>query len=205
VKGLAAYPGAAILSDEIYGQMTYDGLAHQTLLAYPEIRDRLILLDGWSKTYAMTGWRLGYSVWPKTLYEAARKLAVNCWSCVNAPAQFAGLAALTGPQDAVRAMVDEFDARRAVVVEGLNRLPGVRAATPKGAFYAFPNISATGWKAKPLANALLERAGVATIGGPDFGVHGEGYIRLSYANSTENIRRALGRIGDFLSTVPVAP
>src|SRR5271163_3840602 len=205
VKGLAAFPDAAILSDEIYGQMTYDGLAHQTLLAYPEIRDRLILLDGWSKTYAMTGWRLGYSVWPKMLYDAARKLAVNSYSCVNAPAQFAGLAALTGPQDAVRAMVAEFDARRAVVVEGLNRLPGVRAATPKGAFYAFPNISATGWKAKPLASALLERAGVATVGGPDFGVHGEGYIRLSYANSTENIRRALGRIGDFLSSVSAAP
>ena len=205
VKGLAVFPDAAILSDEIYGQMTYDGFAHQTLLAYPEIRDRLILLDGWSKTYAMTGWRLGYSVWPKTLYDAARKLAVNSYSCVNAPAQFAGLAALTGPQDAVRAMVAEFDARRAVVVEGLNRLPGVRAATPKGAFYAFPNISATGWKAKPLASALLERAGVATIGGPDFGVHGEGYIRLSYANSTENIRRALGRIGDFLSSVSAAP
>jgi aspartate/methionine/tyrosine aminotransferase len=205
VKGLAAFPDTAILSDEIYGQMTYDGFAHQTLLAYPEIRDRLILLDGWSKTYAMTGWRLGYSVWPKTLYDAARKLAVNSYSCVNAPAQFAGLAALTGPQDAVRAMVAEFDARRAVVVEGLNRLPGVRAATPKGAFYAFPNISATGWKAKPLASALLERAGVATVGGPDFGVHGEGYIRLSYANSTENIRRALGRIGDFLSSVSAAP
>jgi aspartate aminotransferase len=205
VKGLAVFPDAAILSDEIYGQMTYDGFAHQTLLAYPEIRDRLILLDGWSKTYAMTGWRLGYSVWPKTLYDAARKLAVNSYSCVNAPAQFAGLAALTGPQDAVRAMVAEFDARRAVVVEGLNRLPGVRAATPKGAFYAFPNISATGWKAKPLASALLERAGVATVGGPDFGVHGEGYIRLSYANSTENIRRALGRIGDFLSSVSAAP
>jgi aspartate aminotransferase len=205
VKGLAAFPDAAILSDEIYGQMTYDGLAHQTLLAYPEIRDRLIMLDGWSKTYAMTGWRLGYAVWPKALFEAARKLAVNCWSCVNAPTQFAGLAALTGPQNAVRAMVAEFDARRAVVVEGLNRLPGVRAATPKGAFYAFPNVSGTGWKAKPLANALLERAGVATIGGPDFGVHGEGYIRLSYANSTENIRRALARIGDFLSTVPPAP
>jgi aspartate/methionine/tyrosine aminotransferase len=201
VKGLAAFPDAAILSDEIYGQMTYDGLAHQTLLAYPEIRDRLILLDGWSKTYAMTGWRLGYSVWPKTLYEAARKLAVNSYSCVNAPTQFAGLAALTGPQDEVRAMVAEFDARRAVVVEGLNRLPGVRAATPKGAFYAFPNISATGWKAKPLATALLEEAGVATIGGPDFGVHGEGYLRLSYANSTDNIRRALARVADFLASV----
>jgi len=200
VKGLAAFPEAAILSDEIYGQMTYDGLAHQTLLAYPEIRDRLILLDGWSKTYAMTGWRLGYSVWPKSLYEAARKLAVNSYSCVNASAQFAGLAALTGPQDAVQEMVDEFDRRRAVVVEGLNALPGVRAATPKGAFYAFPNIAATGWKSKTLATALLERAGVATIGGPDFGVFGEGYIRLSYANSSENIRRALARIDDFLAS-----
>jgi len=200
VKGLAAFPEAAILSDEIYGQMTYDGLAHQTLLAYPEIRDRLILLDGWSKTYAMTGWRLGYSVWPKSLYEAARKLAVNSYSCVNASAQFAGLAALTGPQDAVREMVAEFDRRRAVVVEGLNALPGVRAATPKGAFYAFPNIAATGWKSKTLATALLERAGVATIGGPDFGVFGEGYIRLSYANSSENIRRALARIDDFLAS-----
>jgi aspartate aminotransferase len=198
VAGLARWPDVAVLSDEIYGQMTYDGLAHQTLLAYPEIRERLILLDGWSKTYAMTGWRLGYSVWPKPLYDNARKLAVNSYSCVNAPTQFAGLAALTGPQDEARAMVAEFDRRRAVVVRGLNKLPGVRAATPKGAFYAFPNISATGWKAKPLASALLEEAGVATIGGPDFGVYGEGFIRLSYANSTENIERALVRIGDFL-------
>ena len=198
VKGLAAFPDVAIMSDEIYGQMTYDGLQHQTLLAYPEIRDRLILLDGWSKTYAMTGWRMGYAIWPQKLYDAARKLAVNSYSCVNASAQFAGLAALTGPQDAVHAMVAEFDRRRKIVVEGLNALPGVRAATPKGAFYAFPNIAATGWKAKPLASALLEEAGVATIGGPDFGVHGEGYIRLSYANSAENIQKALLRMNDFL-------
>ncbi len=200
VKGLAAFPDVAIMSDEIYGQMTYDGLQHQTLLAYPEIRDRLILLDGWSKTYAMTGWRMGYAIWPQKLYDAARKLAVNSYSCVNASAQFAGLAALTGPQDAVHAMVAEFDRRRKIVVEGLNALPGVRAATPKGAFYAFPNIAATGWKAKPLASALLEEAGVATIGGPDFGVHGEGYIRLSYANSAENIQKALVRMNEFLVT-----
>ncbi len=200
VAGLAAFPDAAILSDEIYGQMTYDGLAHQTLLAYPEIRDRLILLDGWSKTYAMTGWRLGFSIWPQPMYDAARKLAVNSYSCVNAPTQYAGLAALTGPQDAARAMVAEFDRRRKFVVDGLNALPNVGAATPKGAFYAFPNISKTGWKAKPLANALLERAGVATIGGPDFGVYGEGYIRLSYANSTQNILRALERMADFLAS-----
>ena len=188
------------MSDEIYGQMTYDGLAHQSLMSYPEIRDRLILLDGWSKTYAMTGWRMGFSVWPDKLYENARKLAVNSYSCVNASAQYAGLAALTGPQDAVHAMVAEFDRRRRVVTEGLNALPNVSAAVPKGAFYAFPNVSKTGWKAKPLASALLEKAGVATIGGPDFGVYGEGYIRLSYANSTENIRKALARIGEFLDS-----
>ena len=205
VAGLARWPDVAILSDEIYGQMTYDGLAHRTLLAYPEIRDRLILLDGWSKTYAMTGWRLGYSVWPTPLYDAARKLAVNSYSCVNASAQYAGLAALTGPQDAVAGMVAEFDARRGIVVEGLNAIPHVSAATPKGAFYAFPNISRTGWKAKPLANALLEKAGVATIGGPDFGVYGEGFIRLSYANSADNIRRALARIADFLASEKPAP
>jgi len=199
VKGLERFPDVAIMSDEIYAQMTYDGELHQTLLAYPEIRDRLILLDGWSKTYAMTGWRMGYSVWPKPLYDAARKLAVNSFSCVNASAQYAGLEALTGPQDAVHAMVAEFDRRRKVVVEGLNKLPGVSAATPKGAFYAFPNISKTGWRAKPLASALLEEAGVATIGGPDFGVHGEGFIRLSYANSTDNILRALERIEKFLN------
>jgi len=199
VKGLERFPDVAIMSDEIYAQMTYDGEQHQTLLAYPEIRDRLILLDGWSKTYAMTGWRMGYSVWPKPLYDAARKLAVNSFSCVNASAQYGGLEALTGPQDAVHAMVAEFDRRRKVVVEGLNKLPGVSAATPKGAFYAFPNISKTGWRAKPLASALLEEAGVATIGGPDFGVHGEGFIRLSYANSTENILRALERIEKFLN------
>ncbi len=170
-------------------------------MSYPSIRDRLILLNGWSKTYAMTGWRLGYAVFPPKLYDYARKLAVNLHSCVNASAQYAGLAALKGPQDEVRAMVAEFDKRRKVVVEGLNKLPGVSCATPKGAFYAFPNIKRTGWKAKKLADtSLLDDAGVAIIGGPDFGILGEGYMRLSYANSTENILKALGRMGDFLSS-----
>ncbi|MDR4308744.1 pyridoxal phosphate-dependent aminotransferase [Chelatococcus sambhunathii] len=199
VKGLEAFPNVAIMSDEIYDQLTFDGLEHQTLLAYPEIRDRLILLNGWSKTYAMTGWRLGWSVWPKKLYDDVRKLGVNAWSCVNAPTQWAGIAALEGPQDAVDHMRKEFDKRRKLVTEGLNALPGVTCETPKGAFYAYPNIKQTGWKAKPLASALLEDAGVAVIGGPDFGVLGEGYIRLSYANSAENISRALERMGDFLS------
>ena len=204
VAGLARFPDVAVMSDEIYDQMLYDGERHVCLLSYPEIRDRLILLNGWSKTYAMTGWRLGYSVWPKPLYDNARKLAVNSHSCVNAPAQWAGLAALTGPQDAVSAMLAEFDRRRKAVVSGLNELPGVSCITPKGAFYAFPNVSQTGWKAKKLASALREETGVATIGGPDFGVHGEGYIRLSYANSLENIERALERMKRFLETAKAA-
>ncbi|HRK25631.1 MAG TPA: pyridoxal phosphate-dependent aminotransferase, partial [Beijerinckiaceae bacterium] len=198
VAGLQRFPRVAVMSDEIYDQMLYDGEQHVCLLNYPEIADRLILLNGWSKTYAMTGWRMGYSVWPQAAYEAARKLAVNSYSCVNAAAQWAGLEALTGPQDAVGTMLKEFDRRRKAVVAGLNTLPGVSCITPKGAFYAFPNVKATGWKAKPLASALLEQTGVATIGGPDFGVHGEGYIRLSYANSLDNIEKALARIGAFL-------
>ena len=200
VAGLERFPDVAVMSDEIYDHMVYDGEAHVCLLSYPEIRDRVILLNGWSKTYAMTGWRLGYAVWPGKLYDCARKLAVNLHSCVNAASQYAGIAALTGPQDDVDRMVAAFDARRKVVTEGLNKLPGVSCATPKGAFYAFPNISKTGWKAKALASALLDEAGVAVIGGPDFGVLGEGYIRLSYANSTENILKALDRMGEFLAS-----
>jgi aspartate/methionine/tyrosine aminotransferase len=200
VAGLEKWPDVAIMSDEIYDHMVYDGEKHVCLLSYPSIRDRLILLNGWSKTYAMTGWRLGYAIFPGKLYDYARKLAVNLHSCVNASAQFAGLAALTGPQDEVWKMVAEFDKRRGVVVAGLNKLPGVSCVVPKGAFYAFPNIKGTGWKAKELANTLLNETGVVTIGGPDFGILGEGYLRLSYANSTENILKALDRMGEFLAT-----
>lgn len=200
VAGLAAYPDIAILSDEIYDQMLYDGEQHVSLLTYPEIRDRLIVLNGWSKTYAMTGWRLGYSIWPEELFNKARKLAVNAWSCVNAPAQYAALEALTGSQKAVGEMVDAFDVRRTGVVTELNDIPGVSCITPKGAFYTFPNISKTGWRAKDLARELLEKTGVATIGGPDFGTLGEGYIRISYANSQENISRAMARMKEFLIT-----
>jgi aspartate/methionine/tyrosine aminotransferase len=199
VKGLSAWPRVAVMSDEIYDAMTYDGEEHVSLLTYSEIRDRLILLNGFSKTWAMTGWRLGWSIWPGPLYDKVRKLAVNCWSCVNAPTQYAGIAAIDGPQDDVKKMVAAFDRRRKVVTELLNTLPGVSCVTPKGAFYAFPNVTDTGWQAKPLANALLEQSGVALIGGPDFGIHGEGFVRLSYANSEENIRRAIQRMGEFLS------
>jgi aspartate/methionine/tyrosine aminotransferase len=191
--------GTLVLSDEAYSALVYQESSFTSVLDVPQLAGRAILCQTFSKTYAMTGWRLGYAVWPGKLYDYARKLAVNLHSCVNASAQYAGLAALTGPQDEVETMVAEFDARRKVVVEGLNKLPGVSCAVPKGAFYAFPNIKRTGWKAKELATALLDDAGVATIGGPDFGILGEGYLRLSYANSTENIVQALDRMGRFLS------
>lgn len=199
VKGLEHHPHVAIMSDEIYDVMTYDGETHTSMLQYPEIRDRLIILNGWSKTWAMTGWRMGWSIWPDQLIDNVRKLAVNCWSCVNAPSQFAGIAAIDGPQDDVALMMKAFDERRLRVVELANALPNVTCSVPKGAFYAFPNVKATGRKAKVLASELLEQEGVALIGGPDFGILGEGYIRISYANSLDNIERAMARIDSFLS------
>jgi aspartate aminotransferase len=198
IKGLEKHPDVAILSDEIYSQMLYDGREHTSFLKFPEIRDRLIVLDGFSKTYAMTGWRLGWSIWPKALAPHATRLCVNSHSCVNAPTQFAGIAALDGPQDAVHSMVRAFDERRRVIVDLLNGLPGVRCVNPGGAFYAFPNIEGTGFKARDLQNRMLEEAGVATVAGTSFGVHGEGYIRFSYANSTDNIREAIARISRLL-------
>ena len=199
VAGLVDYPEVAVLSDEIYSRMCYDGHDHVSLLHYPEIRNRLILLDGWSKTYAMTGWRMGYSVWPESLIEQATRLAVNCHSCVNASAQYAGLAALEGPQDSVTDMVVAFDQRRKVIVERLNELPGFHCRMPRGAFYAFPNIEDTGMDAKTLQNRLLEEIGVATVAGTSFGALGEGFIRFSYASSIENIVEAVERIEGFLN------
>ena len=204
IAGLAQWPKVTVMADEIYSQMLYDGREHVSLLQYPEIQDRLIVLDGWSKTYAMTGWRLGMSVWPKDVIGHAEKLAVNCHSCVNAPTQFAGLAALTGPQDAVHEMVAAFDGRRRVIVDALNGLDGVSCVEPGGAFYAFPNITGTGMDAKTLQTRLLEEAGVAVIAGTSFGTHGEGYLRFSYANSTENIVAAIDRIGAMLAAGPAA-
>ena len=198
VAGLAAHPGIAILSDEIYSRMLYDGRAHVSLLAYEEIRDRLIVLDGWSKTHAMTGWRLGYGVWPEALVEGATRLAINDHSCVNAAVQHAGIAALTGPQDDVERMVAAFDDRRGVIHEELNALPGVSCIRPAGAFYAFANIRGTGRSAKELETLFLEEAGVATVAGTSFGAAGEGYVRFSYANGIDNIREAMHRIRPVL-------
>lgn len=198
VAGLVRFPHVAVLSDEIYSAMTYDGARHVSLLSYKELEGRVILLDGWSKTYAMTGWRLGYAVWPDALVDSATRLAVNCHSCVNASAQWAGIAALEGPQDEVRKMVAAFAERRRFIVDALNRLPGFRCVKPGGAFYAFPNVTGTGLDAKTLQTRLLEEAGVATIAGTSFGAYGEGFLRFSYAASLAELEEAVGRIRHWL-------
>ncbi|MEO1293054.1 MAG: pyridoxal phosphate-dependent aminotransferase [Pseudomonadota bacterium] len=198
VAGLAAHPQVAILSDEIYSRMHYDGAEPVSLLQYPEISDRLILLDGWSKTYAMTGWRMGYGLWPEALVERATRLCVNAHSCVNAATQQAGIAALNGPQDAVAEMMAAFTARRDFLVPALNDVPGVRCAMPGGAFYAFPNVEGTGIPASVLQDRLLQEAHVATIAGPSFGVLAPNNLRLSFANSLENIERAVERLAGWL-------
>ncbi len=204
VKGLEAHPHVAIMSDEIYSRMTYDGLEHVSLLGFPEIRDRLIVLDGWSKTYAMTGWRMGWGLWPEPLVDIATRLCINMHSCVNAPTQFAGIAALDGPQDDAEKMVEAFDERRQVVMSLANDIEGMRCVRPAGAFYAFPNISGTGFEAKTLQDRLLSEAHVAAIAGTSFGAQGEGYLRISYANSVENIERAMVRIKSWLADNMVA-
>lgn len=198
VTGLMDHPHVALMSDEIYSNMLYGDREHVSLLQYPEIRDRLIMLDGWSKTYAMTGWRLGYAVWPDAAVEHVTRLCINNHSCVNAATQYAGIAALNGPQDAVRDMVAQFNLRREVIVRELNNLPGFRCADAAGAFYAFPNIEYTGMSAKEAQDMFLNEAGVATVAGTSFGAWGEGYLRFSYANSTENIIEALRRIRNIL-------
>ncbi len=199
VKGLEKFPQVAVMSDEIYSEMVYDGAEHVSLLTYPELRDRLILLDGWSKTYAMTGWRMGFGIWPKQVFAHAERLAINCHSCVNAAAQYAGIAALTGPQEPARQMVMAFAERRQYIIKALNELPGFRCVNPGGAFYAFPNVTGTGLDARSMQNVLLEEAGVATLSGTSFGRFGEGYLRFSYAASLPQLKEAIERIHGCLS------
>jgi aspartate/methionine/tyrosine aminotransferase len=180
-----------ILSDEVYSEMLWGGAEHDTIAAHADLLDRTILLDGFSKTFAMTGWRLGYAVLPEPLREPITRLIINSVSCTAPATQLAGVAALIGPRDEINAMMAEFDRRRVAVVEGLNSLPGVTCRDPKGAFYAFPNVSGTGQDAKTVADRLLQESGVAVLSGTAFGEHGEGYLRLSYANSLENIQEAI--------------
>lgn len=198
VRGLADYPHVTIMSDEIYDRFVFD-TEPLSLLSYPEIADRLIVLNGWSKTYAMTGWRIGYGIWPKRLIEAADRIGVNYHSCVNAPTQFAALAATTGPQDCVSDMCAAFSRRANLITELLNDIDGISCVMPRGAFYAFANVQKLGMKVDALQNKLLEEHYVAAIAGTSFGAFGEGYLRLSSANSEEAIRRACGRLKDMVA------
>ena len=211
IAALARKHSFHILSDEIYARILYQG-QHLSIASLPGMAERTIVLDGFSKTYAMTGWRLGYAVWPGKLYDYARKLAVNLHSCVNASAQYAGLAALKGPQDEVAKMAGEFDRRRRVIVEGLNAIPGVRCVMPKGAFYAFANVSGLfgrTWthegRTTPLKGSLdvaaflLEQARVAVVPGLDFG--SDAHVRLSYATSDALISDGLARMGAAIKTL----
>ena len=197
-EGLAAHPQVAVLSDEIYSHLVFDGAGFASLMQYPELRDRVILLDGWSKTFAMTGWRLGYGIWPRPLVEHVRKLITVDHSCVNGIAQVAALAAITGPMDAVDNMRASFAERRQIVVDGLNQLPGVSCRLPGGAFYAFPNVTGTGMTSAELARRLLEEMYVALIAGEAFGDNGAGFLRVSYAAGVAEIEEALSRMREFL-------
>ena len=199
ITGLEAYPDVTILSDEIYSWILYGDRQHVSLLQYPEIRDRLIVIDGWSKTYAMTGWRIGYGIWPESLFAHAERLAVNSYSCVNAVTQHAAIAALEGPDTDIYKMLAAFNERREIIVRELNNIPGFRCTDPGGAFYAFPNIAQTGFDSSTLQKKLLEEVGVAVVSGTSFGNMGEGYLRFSYAASTEEILDATSRIRSLLS------
>jgi aspartate/methionine/tyrosine aminotransferase len=186
-----------VLADEIYKAFLYDG-EFASITRFPGMKEQTIILDGFSKSYAMTGWRLGYGVMPRDLAEHVTRLMVNTNSCTASFTQLAGIAALQGDQTPVLEMVAAFRRRRDLLVAGLNRLPGVRCALPRGAFYAFPNVTALGRPSAAIADALLNEAGVATLGGSAFGAHGEGYLRLSYASSEANLSRALERMGPCL-------
>ena len=200
IAELAVRHDLVVLADEIYAEILYEG-EHVSIATMPGMAERTVLLDGFSKTYAMTGWRLGYGAMPLPLAEQIAKLMVNSVSCTSSAVQRAGIAALTGPQDEARAMVAAFRRRRDLIVDGLNAIPGVSCLRPAGAFYVFPNITGTGMTSKAFADTLLEEHGVAALAGTAFGDQGEGYLRLSYANSEENLAKALGRIAEAVGAV----
>ncbi|MDC6465458.1 pyridoxal phosphate-dependent aminotransferase [Pelagibacteraceae bacterium] len=197
-EGLKKYPHVAILSDEIYSRQIFDNKEMPTFFNYPELQDRLIVLDGWSKAYAMTGWRLGWSVWPENLIPHVNKLLINSVSCVNAASQFAGIAALDGPDDSIYAMMKEFDERRKLIHKGLNNLPGVECSLPGGAFYAFPKVVGTGMSGEEFVKKCMYEAGVAIVPGTAFGKTSGDYARFSFAASKENISEALEKIHKML-------
>lgn len=194
IADLAVKHDLIVLADEIYGRIVYDGFKHLSIAAFPGMQERTIILDGFSKTFAMTGWRLGYGIMPHHVAEMVAKLQINSTSCTSSFSQMAGIEALTGPQDEVENMVEEFRRRRDAIVEGLNCIRGFRCNKPLGAFYVFPNIEGTGKDSRTIADYLLHEAGVACLSGTAFGKFGEGYLRFSYANSMENIHEALRRV-----------
>jgi len=197
-EGLKKHPNVAILSDEIYSRQIYDGKEMPTFLNYPDLQDRLIILDGWSKAYAMTGWRMGWSVWPEKLIPHVNKLIINSVSCVNAPSQFAGIAALDGSDQPIADMMKEFDVRRKLIHAGLNNLPGVECSMPGGAFYAFPKVIGTGMNGSEFSKKCMHEAGVAIVPGTAFGKTSIDYARFSFAASKENIEKALEKIQKML-------
>lgn len=199
IADLAIKHDIIVLADEIYSQITYDDFRHETILQFEGMKERTILLDGFSKTFAMTGWRMGYGAMPEHLAKVVAKLQTNCTSCTSSFSQMAGIEALSENTDAVAAeFVQEFKNRRDVIVERLNAIPGIRCLSPKGAFYVFPNITGTGMTSQEFADFSLYEAGVACLSGTAFGSAGEGFVRFSYANSIENIEEAMKRIRETL-------
>ncbi|MDB3987747.1 aminotransferase class I/II-fold pyridoxal phosphate-dependent enzyme [Candidatus Pelagibacter sp.] len=197
-EGLKKHPHVTILSDEIYSRQIFDGKEMPTFFNYPELRDRLIVLEGWSKAYSMTGWRLGWSFWPENLIEHVNKLLINSVSCVNAAAQFAGIAALDGSDDSIHLMMEKFTQRRKLIHEGLNSLPGIECSLPGGAFYAFPKVIGTGMDGSEFCKRAMHEAGVAIVPGTAFGKTSKDYVRFSFAASQDNISNALENIKKML-------
>ena len=198
-EGLKKFPNVAILSDEIYSRQIYDEKSMPTFFNYPDLYDRLIILDGWSKAYSMTGWRLGWAVWPEKLVEHVNKFCVNNHSCVNAAIQFGGIAALDGPDDSINFMMEKFTKRRKLIFEGLNSIKGIECSLPGGAFYAFPNVIGTGMNGQEFTKRCLHEAGVAIVPGTSFGKKAIDYVRFSFAASQDNISKALENIKKMLS------
>ena len=197
-EGLKKHPHVTILSDEIYSRQIFDGKEMPTFFNYPELRDRLIILEGWSKAYSMTGWRLGWSFWPEQLVGHINKLLINSVSCVNAAAQFAGIAALDGPDDSIHQMMEKFTQRRKLIYDGLNSLPGIECSLPGGAFYAFPKVIGTGMDGSEFCKRAMHEAGVAIVPGTAFGKTCKDYVRFSFAASQDNISNALENIKKML-------
>ena len=198
-KGLEKFPNVFILSDEIYSRILFDSHSHASLMSFPEVRDRVIVLDGWSKTYAMTGWRLGYGIFPKKIFKFAEKLAINCHSCISIPTQIAGIEALKGSQKSVNEMVKEFQNRRNFLVDQLNLIDNIQCKKPGGAFYVFPKILINNKTSKEISNYLLEKKFVATVPGSSFGDNGEGFLRISYASKIENLKKFIELLKEFMN------